>query len=235
MQYTKTTTGRTFELPNGYGPLVETMQIVGQPGLQGTLFVHVQAGREGQGALVASLRLKGAGNQVTFKHLWEPKTPHETAKGSTLLFRNAPNNQRGEDWDSDTFKARRVAVFDGPRGPFATTPFGIVNLERREARQEADAKLFDLAGFQVAAVAMKASVQAKDPATRRTRLSPAQTCTTVLSAIQARQGVRGVTGEDLVEALRVHGIASDDVKRALETLMEDGRAYEPTINRLRAT
>ncbi|MHB8633508.1 MAG: hypothetical protein ACYDBQ_05995 [Thermoplasmatota archaeon] len=97
--------------PDGYGPLPETMEAKDVAGLEGTLSIHSRPA--GQPGRVATLRLHSNSRQVSFKHLWEPKTQKRSHAGSLLLFRNPPNSQRSENWTSVDYR-RRVEVHQGP-------------------------------------------------------------------------------------------------------------------------
>lgn len=223
-----------LELPAGYGALVATLKVTKVPGLDGTLFVHEHAGTPG--AQVASLRLKSNGHQVTFKHLWQPKEERMSKNGSRLLFRNAPNQVRGETWDSPSFQARRVAIYEGRNGPFAVTPYGILALTRTSPSA---AKSFDVAKFEGAAQQMRDAVQAREaPASASTPKATANNDdldAKVLAAVKARQGEKGVRWEDLLAAVQATGIGNDAAEAALQRLMDKGQAYEPTLGILRAT
>jgi hypothetical protein len=220
-----------FELPAGYGELVETLK-VSSPNVEGTLFVHAQA--NAPGARVASLRLKAGVDQVTFKHLWQPKSEQLSRNGSRLLFRNAPNTQRGESWESESFKARRVAVYEGRQGPFAVTPFGILSLERRAPEA---APAFDVAAFQGTASTMRAAVQSHDDAPTPKPAQPESdpTDAKVLDAIKARQGDKGVRWDDLLATLQAQGTGAEAAEASLQRLMDKGQAYEPTLGILKST
>lgn len=223
---------QAFELPAGYGELVEALK-VSSPNVEGTLFVHAQA--NAPGARVASLRLKAGSDQVTFKHLWQPKSEQVSRNGSRLLFRNAPNTQRGESWESDSFKARRVAVYEGRQGPFAVTPFGILALRRSP---EAQAPAFDVAAFQATATTMRAAVQSNDapaPAPQHKQAPDDPTDAKVMDAIKARQGDKGVRWDDLLATLQAQGTGAEAAEAALQRLMDKGQAYEPTLGILKAT
>ncbi|MHB8633514.1 MAG: hypothetical protein ACYDBQ_06025 [Thermoplasmatota archaeon] len=100
-----------IEPPNGYGPLLATMEAKHVAGLEGILFIHSRPA--GQPGRVAMLHLNSNGHQVSFKHLWEPKTEKRSHAGSLLLFRNSPNSRRGETWTSVDYRRRRVEVYQG--------------------------------------------------------------------------------------------------------------------------
>jgi hypothetical protein len=175
--------------------------------------------------------------QVTFKHLWQPKTEQASKNGSRLLYRNAPNGTRGETWESDSFKARRVAVYEGRNGPFAVTPFGILALARRAP----EAPSFDVAAFQATATSMRSAVQGHDgdspPATNApaAKAQDEPTDAKVLDAIKARQGDKGMRWDDLLATLQAQGTGSEAVEASLQRLMDKGVVYEPTLGILKAT
>lgn len=236
-----------IELPNGYGELVETMVVKDVPDLEGTLFVHARdAGKPGH---VASLRLKSGGQQVSFKHLWEPKSETRSRAGSLLLFRNAPNSTRGETWTSVDYRRRRVEVYEGPNGPFAVIPNGepaddgrndprvVVPLSRREAN--APRPGFNAGAFQSLASSMKAAVQGNSPAPAAP--APAKVSTdeadvnAVLAVLKELDVGQGARWDDVLKAAQGFGLGAEATEAVIGVLMCRGKAFEPTLGILKAT
>ena len=249
----------SYELPKGYGPLVETFKVVGPDGVEGTLFVHDRDGdKPGQ---VASLRLKVGGHQMTFRHLWEPKTARTTDNGNVLQFRNAPNSERGEDWSSPSFRERRIEVYENEEThevfawvpnapPHPTDPYKderiAIQLKRQGAPRPKPA--FNVGHFQARAQEAKAAVQglapreakpaAKDEA-REAREQALDAAT--LETVQQNEGAKGARWADVVQAVQMRDWpegakpSDDDVEAALNRLMDKGQVYEPTLNLVKTT
>lgn len=225
---------REFELPNGYGDLVEILDVSGVEGLGGHLYVH---SREDGVGLVATLQLNVGTARRTFRFLGEPKTPKVTDRGSQLLFRNLPTKDR-EDFESPSFKARQVSVYEGKRGPFAMTPFGLVPLRRRDPNAPLQPQTFDLAGFRDSAVALRAQMQNQQPRAQGVAAPPTGpsdgAVELVVSTIKSLDGPTGAAWDAVLAKVGEQNVSQIEAEMALDLAMQRGVVYEPTLGILKS-